>query len=227
MRASLKRLILKHVRQDSVDLDCSLLPLQVVDLCRRILWHNEVVAALDAADQHSQKPDFDGVLRGVTQDLEALTKATKEEGKTSTPLRAARLAFFITTMLELRDTTSRLVRDEPSSRFAYSWVQHLRHHVTGERRGAGVQVSVGVDSLDYGYEYQGVATAAVPTPTTLRARHCLLTAAARRKCGVAVGGVGAGKTETVWEVARAAGQFMATLTCSPNTSVQVSQRRRE
>ena len=89
---------------------------QVVDVCRRILWHNEVVAALDAADQHSQKPDIKGVLRGVTQDLEALTEATKEEGRTSTPLRAARLAFLITTMLELRDTTSRLVRDEPSSR---------------------------------------------------------------------------------------------------------------
>ncbi|KAK8381897.1 hypothetical protein O3P69_015122 [Scylla paramamosain] len=223
MRASLKRLVLKHVHQDSVGLDCSLLPLQVVDVCRRILWHNEVLAALDAADQNSEKPDIDGVLQGVTQDLEALTKATKEEDRTSTPLRAARLAFLITTMLELRDTTSRLVRDQPSSRCAYSWVQHLRHHVTGERRGAGVQVSVGVDTLDYGYEYQGVATAAVPTPNTLRARHCLLTAAARRKCGVAVGGVGGGKTETVWEVARAAGQFMATLTCSPNTSAQSLQ----
>lgn len=41
---------------------------------------------------------------------------------------------------------------------------------------------MGVDTLDYGYEYQGVATAAVPTPSTLRARHCLLTAAARSKC---------------------------------------------
>lgn len=45
-----------------------------------------------------------------------------------------------------------------------------------------MQVSVGVDTLDYGYEYQGVATATVPTPSTLRARHCLLTAAARSKC---------------------------------------------
>lgn len=42
--------------------------------------------------------------------------------------------------------------------------------------------------------------------------------------GVAVGGVGGGKTETVCEVARAAGQFMATLTCSPNTSAQVRWR---
>lgn len=41
---------------------------------------------------------------------------------------------------------------------------------------------MGVDTLDYGYEYQGVATATVPTPSTLRARHCLLTAAARSKC---------------------------------------------
>ena len=68
------------------------------------------------------------------------------------------------------------------SRCAYSWLQLLRHHITGERRSAGVQVSVGVDTLDYGYEYQGVATAAVPTPTTLRARYALLTAAARNKC---------------------------------------------
>lgn len=39
--------------------------------------------------------------------------------------------------------------------------------------------------------------------------------------GVAVGGVGAGKTETVKGLARAAGQYLATLTCTADTPAQV------
>ena len=90
----------------------------MVDVCRRIRWHDQVLAALDAAEQNTENPDIDSVLRVVTQELEALTRATRlDENSTSTPLIATRLAFLITTMLELRDTTSRLVRDGPSSRY--------------------------------------------------------------------------------------------------------------
>nr|XP_045596391.1 uncharacterized protein LOC123757045 [Procambarus clarkii] len=108
-------------------------------------------------------------------------------------------------------------------RWSYSWLQHLRHQVTGEGRSAGVQVAVGVDTLDYGYEYMGVASASVHTPTTLRARHSLLTAAIRHKCGAAVGGVGGGKTETLTSLARAAGHHLATLTCTSYTPAQSLQ----
>lgn len=66
--------------------------------------------------------------------------------------------------------------------WSYSWVQHLRHQVVGEGRGSGVQVAMGVDTMDYGYEYMGVSSASVTTPTTVMAQHCLLTAAIRNKC---------------------------------------------
>lgn len=76
-----------------------------------------MAAAIDLAEQRAAKPDLDGVLRGVTQELEALTTAARwGEGSAATPLRAARLAFLTTLLLELRDATCRLVRDGPSSR---------------------------------------------------------------------------------------------------------------
>lgn len=67
-------------------------------------------------------------------------------------------------------------------RFCYEWLQHLRHRVVGSGRAAAVEVAAGVETLDYGYEYVGVAAPPTLTPTSLRARHALLTAAATHRC---------------------------------------------
>ncbi|KAK4320548.1 hypothetical protein Pmani_008612 [Petrolisthes manimaculis] len=87
-------------------------------------------------------------------------------------------------------------------------------------RTAGVEVAAGMENVDYGYEYVGVTALPTLTPATLRTRHALLTAAATHRCGVAVGAVGEGKTETLRGLSRAAGQHLASLTCSAHTPAQ-------
>ncbi|KAK4328019.1 hypothetical protein Pmani_001493 [Petrolisthes manimaculis] len=87
-------------------------------------------------------------------------------------------------------------------------------------RTAGVEVAAGMENVDYGYEYVGVTAPPTLTPATLRTRHALLTAAATHRCGVAVGAVGEGKTETLRGLSRAAGQHLASLTCSARTPAQ-------
>ncbi|XP_042865646.1 uncharacterized protein LOC122249110 [Penaeus japonicus] len=225
MRATLRRLILKHV-EDDLDLPTSELPLQVLDVCKRIQWSREVNRVFDKASDTQAKPDLQRVFQGIINTLDALTDAVRQNqsgGRTVTPLNQARMSYLTATLLELRDTTQTLVQDNPTSSLSYSWLQHLRHVITGEGRGAGVQVSVGVGQLDYGYEYMGVSPATIPTPTTLKAHHGLITAAIHNRCGVAVGSVGGGKTETVKGVARAAGQHLAMLTCSDRTPAQSLQ----
>ncbi|KAK3885101.1 hypothetical protein Pcinc_010652 [Petrolisthes cinctipes] len=135
-------------------------------------------------------------------------------------LKVESLSCLMTTLLELRDTTEALHNDSPSSKFCYEWIQHLRHRVVGSGRTAGVEVAAGVENVDYGYEYVGVTAPSTLTPATLRARHALLTAAATHRCGVAVGAVGEGKTETLRGLSRAAGQHLASLTCSAHTPAQ-------
>ncbi|XP_047493549.1 dynein heavy chain, cytoplasmic-like [Penaeus chinensis] len=225
MRATIRRLILKHV-EDDLDLPTSELPLQVLDVCKRIQWSREVNRAFAMVSETQDKPDLQRVLKRIINVLDALTNAVRHnqsEGRTVSPLKQARMSYLTATLLELRDTTQTLVQDNPSSSLSYSWLQHLRHVITGEGRGAGVHVSVGVGQLDYGYEYMGVSPATIPTPTTLKAQHGLITAAIQNRCGAAVGGVGGGKTETVKGVARAAGQHLAMLTCSDRTPAQSLQ----
>ncbi|KAK3880037.1 hypothetical protein Pcinc_015424 [Petrolisthes cinctipes] len=135
-------------------------------------------------------------------------------------LKVESLSCLMTTLLELRDTTEALHNDSPSSKFCYEWIQHLWHRVVGSGRTAGVEVAAEVENVDYGYEYVGMTAPPTLTPATLRARHALLTAAVTHRCGVAVGEVGEGKTETLRGLSRAAGQHLASLTCSDRTPAQ-------
>ncbi|XP_053633337.1 uncharacterized protein [Cherax quadricarinatus] len=121
MRATLKRLILKHVKDQQL-LQRSQVPLQVLDVCRRIQWDRQITVAFEATTSSGTKPDLQTVARSVGQDLKTLTGWTRRVQEGTTPLRAAQLAYLTATLLELRDTTAELLKDNPTSRSVLSFV---------------------------------------------------------------------------------------------------------
>ncbi|XP_068222067.1 dynein axonemal heavy chain 6-like [Palaemon carinicauda] len=216
MRATLKRLIIKHAKEH-LPMDNLHIPLQVLDICRRIQWSTQIIDILDNAYETKVKPNLQSVLTKIEDDLITL------QGITNLHVSAqheSRLTYSIITLLSLREATKMLIADKPDNRWSYAWLQHLSHLINGEGRRAKVQVSISVENLDYCYEYMGVSGASIQTPSTMRAHHALITAALNHKIGAVVGGVGTGKTETLKCVARLVGQYLASFNCSIYTPVQ-------
>ncbi|XP_066941288.1 dynein axonemal heavy chain 6-like [Macrobrachium rosenbergii] len=224
MRATLKRLIIKHAKEH-LPMDNLHIPLQVLDICRRIQWSTQIIDILDNAYESKVKPNLHSVLTKIEDDLKILQELTNLKVSAQ---HESRLTYLIITILSLREATKMIIADKPDNRWSYAWLQHLSHLINGEGRRAKVQVSISVENLDYCYEYMGVSEASIQTPSTMRAHQTQSPADINHKnkftkehlVGVVVGGVGAGKTETLKCVARLVGQYLASFNCSMYTPVQ-------
>lgn len=94
----------------------------MLDVCRRIQWSRQITTALDVAASNEMKTDLQTVMKSLRKELKTLTGAmrVKPEG-TRTPLRAAQLAYLTATLVELRDITAALMKDNPTSRCVWTF----------------------------------------------------------------------------------------------------------
>ncbi|KAK4312552.1 hypothetical protein Pmani_016019 [Petrolisthes manimaculis] len=180
----------------------------------------QVEETLDSVSSTFSRPDLSIVASDIRRELQEVTETLRNGSNSDNMQNEQRQDAESVQDYRENEQQYDLQKDSPSSKFYYEWIQHLRHRVVGSGRTAGVEVAAGMENVDYGYEYVGVTAPPTLTPATLRTRHALLTAAATHRCGVAVGAVGEGKTETLRGLSRAAGQHLASLTCSARTPAQ-------
>jgi len=192
-------------------------PAQVVVLGTQIAWSHAVEQSL--ADGGSTLTHLYEKQVGTLKLL-----ATSVLGDLESTQRR-KCEHLITEFVHQRDTIFKLQKAGASSPTHYMWLLSMRYmyeptHDLLQR----LKIKMANSSLDYGYEYLGVAERLVRTPLTDRCFLTLTQALCQRLGGSPYGPAGTGKTESVKALGVQLGRFTLVFCCDDTFDFQAMGR---
>ncbi|PHJ17799.1 atpase family associated with various cellular activities domain-containing protein, partial [Cystoisospora suis] len=204
-------------------------PCQIVSCVSQMVWAVRTEEALvgsgsggsGSAGRGGESPvNLSTFYTHIVEQLQDLTVLVRENLSTLERRSVAALAIQD---LHNRDIVAELLSSGVDTLDSFTWVQQLRHYWSEE----GDECTIAqVDSIfSYGNEYLGAPTRLVITPLTDR---CWLTITNCLKLlklsGSVAGPAGAGKTESVKELARMLGYFCLVFNCSETVDLYVLEK---
>ncbi|CBZ51589.1 Dynein heavy chain family protein, related [Neospora caninum Liverpool] len=190
---------------------------QVAACVAQIVWAAQTEEALTSPDVHSSLTQHYQHLSGQLQEL---TELVRED---LPALERRTVAALAIQDLHNRDVVAELIDSAADSCSSFAWTQQLRHYWL-EEPDACIVVQMAAQ-FNYGNEYLGAPARLVITPLTDR---CWLTITSclklLRLSGSVAGPAGAGKTETVKELARMLGYFCLVFNCSESVDLYILEK---
>ncbi|KAI9851336.1 MAG: hypothetical protein M1838_003977 [Thelocarpon superellum] len=192
-------------------------PAQIVVLATQVVWTTAVEAGLAAGGDplsrlHAQEIQILELLAAtVLQDLPLITRRKCEH--------------LITECVHQRDVCGALVSRGADAPTHPLWLRQMRYvyRAEGEVR-QRLRVHMANATLEYGFEYLGVAERLVRTPLTDRCFLTLTQALCQRLGGSPYGPAGTGKTESVKALGVQLGRFTLVFCCDDTFDFQAMGR---
>lgn len=192
-------------------------PAQIVVLATQVCWTASVEASLSdgGACLSSLYNQHVGILKllatSVLGDLE--------------PIHRRKCEHLITEFVHQRDVINSLRQAGADSVTHHMWLLSMRYVYEPERELLQrLQIKMANATLDYGFEYLGVAERLVRTPLTDRCFLTLTQALCQRLGGSPYGPAGTGKTESVKALGVQLGRFTLVFCCDDTFDFQAMGR---
>ena len=171
-------------------------PVQLALLVSQIFWTANVEDALRGGKQKAME-NYEETLKAQINEVVALVR-----GDLNIINRLALEAFLVIDN-HAKDIVQKLIDNNVSEETSFDWISQLRVYQEKD----DVKVKMITASLKYGFEYLGNSSRLVITPLTDRCYRTLMTAKQMNRGGALEGPAGAGKTETVKDLAKALGVY--------------------
>ncbi|KAM5238846.1 dynein axonemal heavy chain 14 [Ctenodactylus gundi] len=192
-------------------------PGQVVLTVSQIMFYNDCIKSFVSSRSREQ---LEKVHAGVLRLLEeAAEQVAQNTGNTRTQ---AVLGAVLTLYVHCRDIVFDLLLKNISSAEDFEWTRHLQYRWNEKERLC--YVCQGHASFTYGYEYLGCTARLVVTPLTDRCRLTLTRALSWNLGGCTAGPAGAGKTETIKDLAKALGKHCVVFNCFEDLDYKVVEK---
>ncbi|KEP65299.1 UNVERIFIED_CONTAM: ATPase family associated with various cellular activities (AAA) domain-containing protein [Hammondia hammondi] len=192
-------------------------PCQVAACVAQIRWVAQTEEALASHDVHSKLTQHYQRLR---QQLQELTEIVRDD---LTTLERRTVSALAIQELHNRDVVAELIDAGAESCTHFTWTQQLRHYWDEEQDACVVEQMEA--RFDYGNEFLGAPTRLVVTPLTDRCWLTITSCLKLLKLSSSVAGpAGAGKTETVKELARMLGYFCLVFNCSESVDLYILEK---
>jgi len=192
-------------------------PAQICVLATQVVWTMAVESALEQggknlAQLYAQEVTvLDLLASTVLGDLDPTTRKKCEH--------------LITEFVHQRDCIQRLITAKVDSPQDYIWLLQMRYHYVEEgdylKR---LRIKMANATLEYGFEYLGIAERLVRTPLTDRCFLTLTQALCQRLGGSPYGPAGTGKTESVKALGVQLGRFTLVFCCDDTFDFQAMGR---
>lgn len=192
-------------------------PAQIVVLATQVCWTTDVDNALKAGGSELQSlydrqvNILQSLAAAVLGDLDAIQRKKCEH--------------LITECVHQRDVIHKLNKVNANSENHHMWLLQMRYVYKPEgdflKR---LQIKMANASLEYGFEYLGVAERLVRTPLTDRCFLTLTQALSQRLGGSPYGPAGTGKTESVKALGVQLGRFTLVFCCDDTFDFQAMGR---
>ncbi|KAI9679439.1 MAG: hypothetical protein M1817_005461 [Caeruleum heppii] len=192
-------------------------PAQIAVLATQVVWTSAVDAALENGAtslprRHAQQVKL----------LELLATAVLGE---MDPIARRKCEQLITEFVHQRDVIEKLVRLNASTATHYMWLLQMRYVYRSEGDFLHrLRIKMANASLEYGFEYLGVAERLVRTPLTDRCFLTLTQGLCQRLGGSPYGPAGTGKTESVKALGVQLGRFTLVFCCDDTFDFQAMGR---
>ena len=171
-------------------------PAQLALLVSQIFWTASVEEALRGGRQKAME-NYEETLKSQINEVVSLVR-----GDLNTINRLAMEAFLVIDN-HAKDIVQKLIDNGVTDETSFDWISQLRVYQDKD----DVKVKMVTASLKYGFEYLGNSSRLVITPLTDRCYRTLMTAKQMNRGGAPEGPAGAGKTETVKDLAKALGVY--------------------
>lgn len=192
-------------------------PTQITVLATQVSWTNSVEQSLcDGSASLSL------LYRRQVDVLQLLADAVLSDLE---PLQRKKCEHLITEFVHQRDVIGKLQQASASSPSHHTWLLQMRYVYVPEADPLKrLQVKMANATLDYGFEYLGVAERLVRTPLTDRCFLVLTQALCQRLGGSPYGPAGTGKTESVKALGVQLGRFTLVFNCDDTFDFQAMGR---
>ena len=192
-------------------------PAQVVVLATQVVWTASIESALEGGGS--------SLPRSYDQEVKILRLLAATVLGDLSSIERKKCEHLITECVHQRDAIEKLVKLGASSPTHYMWLLQMRYVY----KAAGdflqrLTIKMANASLDYGFEYLGVADRLVRTPLTDRCFLTLTQALCQRLGGSPYGPAGTGKTESVKALGLQLGRFTLVFCCDDTFDFQAMGR---
>jgi len=203
--------------RDAFDAYLVSFPTQITVLATQVCWTNSVELSLRNGGSslpllYQKQVDVLRLLaNAVLGDLESLQRKKCEQ--------------LTTEFVHQRDVIAKLQKANARSPSHHVWLLQMRYvYAAGDDPLKRLQIKMASATLDYGFEYLGVAERLVRTPLTDRCFLILTQALCQRLGGSPYGPAGTGKTESVKALGVQLGRFTLVFNCDDTFDFQAMGR---
>ncbi|XP_058131265.1 dynein axonemal heavy chain 14 [Dasypus novemcinctus] len=192
-------------------------PGQVVLTVSQIMFYNDCMQSF--LSSHSRE-ELEKVYSGMIYHLEEVADMVVLD--TSNYRTKAVLGALLTLYVHCRDIVRNLLHKNILNADDFEWTRHLQYKWNEKQKLC--YVSQGDATFTYGYEYLGCSPRLVITPLTARCWLTLTAALHWNLGGCPAGPTGAGKTETVKDLARALGKHCVVFNCFEDLDYKIIEK---